>query len=325
MATREQVLKVVSDTIRVRNFSLRTEECYCHWIGRFFDFAAKLPRELSSEAKVTQFITDLAVRQDVAASTQNQAFAAVVFLYKAVLKKPLGNIDALRAKRPVWVREAPSRDEVRALLNALEDTPQVPANLLAKLLYGCGLRVQEPLELRIKDVRLSESLLVIRAAKGAKDRVVKLPCAVIVPLRAQIERARKIWQWDRAQRTQVGVSLPHQLAKKYPSAPFDWGWFWVFPAPGYCQHPRVPGLTVRWRLHEASLQRAVSTARRRAGIATPITPHVLRHGFATHSPDDPRTIQAVMGHAHLETTMGYIHREARAARNPLDELQLVSP
>lgn len=322
MANKEQVLQSVVNAVRVRHFSLRTEEAYCHWIGRFYDFALTLPRELASEVKVERFITDLALRLNVAASTQNQAFAALIFLYAQVLNKPLGDVRALRAKRPAWIREAPSRDEVRALFRELRDTPQVPANLLGKLLYGCGLRVQEPLELRIKDVRLSESLLVLRAAKGGKDRVVKVPCSLIVPLKAQIERARAVWQWDRANRPAVGVSLPNRLAQKYPRAPYDWGWFWLFPAPGHCEHPREPGLIVRWRLHEASLQRAVGEARRRAGIATPITPHVLRHGYATHSTDDPRTIQAVMGHKNLETTMGYIHREALAATNPLDLLEV---
>jgi len=324
MATREQVLQKVVEAVRVRHFSLRTEEAYCHWIGRFYDVAQRLPRNLPSEEKVRRFITDLAVRLDVAASTQNQAFAAVMFLYNAVLQKPLGNVDALRARRPAWIREAPSRDAVRQLLAALRDTPQVPARLLASLLYGCGLRVQEPLELRVKDVRLSESLIIIRNAKGGQDRAVRLPCAVMVPLRAQIERARKVWQWDREHSPAVGVSLPNRLAQKYPRAPYDWGWFWVFPAPNHCEHPRVPGLIVRWRLHEASLQRAVSQARERAGIATRITPHVLRHGFATHSPDDPRTIQAVMGHKQLETTMGYIHREALRAQNPLDTLEAIA-
>lgn len=322
MATREQVLAVVSNTIRVQHLSLRTEEAYCYWIGRFYDFAARLSPTLSSEEKMRQFITYLAVRENVAASTQNQAFNALVYLYRQVLKKPLGNVDALRAKRPAWVREAPSREEVRALFKAIVDTPQTPATLLAKLLYGCGLRVQEPLELRIKDVRLSESRIVVRNAKGQQDRVVKLPCSLIVPLKAQVERARKVWQWDRDHTPAVGVSLPHQLAKKYPRAPFDWGWFWLFPAPGHCEHPRQPGLIVRWRLHEMSLQRAIADARRRAGIATRITPHVLRHGYASHSPDDPRTIQAVMGHKNLETTMGYIHREVMEARNPLDLLEV---
>lgn len=322
MATREQVLATVTNTIRVRHFSLRTEEAYRHWIGRFYAFASALPRELPSEEKVRRFITDLAVRQNVAASTQNQAFAAVVFLYREVLSKPLGNIDALRAKRPVWIREAPSRDEVRALFRELRDTTIVPARLLAGLLYGCGLRVQEPLELRIKDVRLSESAIIVRNAKGAKDRMVKLPCSLMVPMKQQVERARSVWQWDRQNRPDIGVSLPHQLARKYPSAPREWAWFWLFPAPGFCEHPRQPGLIVRWRLHEMSLQRAIAHARRKSGVATRITPHVLRHGFATHSPDDPRTIQAVMGHKYLETTMGYIHREAMSAGNPLDSLEV---
>lgn len=320
MACREEVLNRLRESIMVRHLSLRTEEAYCHWVRRYCDFLRAIDASWSSERKVSAWITDLAVRHGVAAKTQNQALAAVLYLYTHVLAQPLGKIDALRAKRPERVRDAPSREEVRTLFGALRDTPEVPAGLLARLLYGCGLRVQEPLELRVKDVRLSESLLVIRAAKGDKDRVVPLPCSLVEPMRRQLARARQVWEWDRRQVQQVGVSLPGLLAKKYPSAPLAWGWFWVFPAGGYCDHPRVAGLRVRWRLHEASLQRAVAEARTRAGIATPITPHVLRHGYASHSIEDPRTIQRVMGHVQLETTMGYIHRDITTARSPLEML-----
>ncbi len=320
MQTRDEVLAVVANKIRVRGFALSTEQAYTYWIGRYYDFVLKLPRDLTPEQRAEAFITHLAVKEDVAASTQNQAFAALLFLYKDVKKQPLKEVSALRAQRPQYIREAPSRDEVRALFGALVDTPLVPAGLLARLLYGCGLRVQEPLDLRIKDVRLSESLLHLRGCKGDKDRMVPIPCSLVEPLRTQIERARKVWQWDRQHRPEIGVSLPHQLARKYPKAPFDWGWFWVFPSGNYCQHPRQPELTVRWRLHEAALQRAVGQARSAAGIATRITPHVLRHGYATHSQEDPRTIQQVMGHSQLETTMGYIHRTVATARSPLETL-----
>ncbi|HTJ77704.1 MAG TPA: integron integrase [Rariglobus sp.] len=320
MQTKDEVLAVVSNKVRVRGFALRTEEAYRYWIGRYYDFVLCLPKALTSEQRAEAFITHLAVKEDVAASTQNQAFAALLFLYKDVKGQPLKEVNALRAKRPEYVREAPSRDEVKRLLGALVDTPLVPAGLLARLLYGCGLRVCEPLDLRIKDVKLADSLLHLRGAKGMKDRMVPIPCSLIEPLRKQIERARKVWEWDHDHLPVVGVSLPHQLAKKYPNAPYDWGWFWVFPSGNYCEHPRVPGLTVRWRLHEAALQRTVSDARRRAGIATRITPHVLRHGYATHSTEDPRTIQQVMGHAQLETTMGYIHRTVATARSPLETL-----
>ena len=320
MFTKDEVLKRVREVIRVRNYSFRTEDAYSYWIGLYYDFSAQLPKGMPSEKKASRFITHLAVSEDVAASTQNQAFAAVVFLYKHVLRRELGDISGVRAQRPVYIREAPSREEVRRLLAALVDTPLVPARLLASMLYGCGLRVQEPLELRIKDVRLSESLLYIRGAKGQKDRVVPLPCSLIPPIKAQIERARKVWQWDRANRPKLGVSLPRQLAKKYPSAPFAWEWFWLFPAGDSCMHPRQPGLEVRWRLHEVSLQRAIAKARKAAGIACHLTPHVLRHGYATHSEEDPRTIQRAMGHKQLETTMGYIHRDVAQARSPLENL-----
>ena len=320
MKSKQEILQLVTNWVRVKNYSLRTEECYRFWIGRYYDYTLALPRDLAPEKKAERFITSLAVEKDVAASTQNQAFAAVLFLYKEILRRPLQKVDALRAQRPVYIRETPSREEVRRLFDHMQDTPGVPALLLAQLLYGCGLRVQEPLELRIKDVRLADSLLHIRCAKGQKDRMVPIPCSLVEPLRIQIERARKVWQWDRASRTNYGVSLPHQLARKYPKAPYAWEWFWLFPSGNYCPHPRQPGLVVRWRLHEVSLQRAVAQARERACIATPITPHVLRHGYASHSAEDPRTIQRVMGHSQLETTMGYIHREVTGARSPLEAL-----
>lgn len=325
MQTKHEVLQVVAARVRLKGYSLRTEECYAGWIGRYYDFVLRVPREWSPERKVEAFLTELVTRHDVAATTQNQAFNALLFLYAEVKRQPLKDVNALRAKRPEYIREAPTMDEVRRLFAELTDTPLVPARLLARLLYGCGLRVQEPLELRVKDVRLHESLLHLRHAKGGKDRMVPIPCALVPELKAQIERARKVWQWDRAQPANIGVSLPHQLARKYPSAPVDWGWFWLFPSGNYCEHPRQPGLTVRWRLHEASLQRAVGEARRRAGITTPITPHVLRHGYATHSTEDVRTIQRVMGHANLETTMGYIHRDVQKARSPLEILESTAP
>ena len=233
MKSRSEVIKLVQVKIRLRHFAYSTEQAYCHWTGRYYDFCLTLPSAWSPERKTEAFLTDLALKQDVASRTQNQALSALLFLYAEVLGKPLGDIHALRAKQRVHERTAPSREQVRALRQAVMDRPSLPARLIVDLLYGCGLRVSEPLELRIKDVLWSENQLVIRAAKGAKDRRVPIPDSCAAPLQAQCETARRIWEADRQHFPAVGVPLPNQLAKKYPSAPRSWPWFWVFPAAGH--------------------------------------------------------------------------------------------
>jgi integron integrase len=319
MAHLNETIELLRQKMRVQHLAWRSEESYVGWVCRYAEFVKTLSRDLTHEQKFEAFLTHLAIKQNVAASTQNQAFNAIVYLYKHVLNQPLGEVHALRAKRPTRERTAPSKDEMRRLLAALVDTPNNPAKLLGQLLYGCGLRVQEPLELRIKDVLLSESQLIIRAAKGDKDRRVPIPCCLIEPLRKQIERARLSWQWDRAHRPGVGVTLFGAIDKKYPKAKYAWPWFWLFPAPGHCAHPRT-GVIVHWRLHEASLQRAVKEAGQRAQLDTVVTPHNLRHAYATHSREDVQVIQKILGHANIETTMGYRHREINEAASPLDEL-----
>lgn len=319
MKSRSEVLELVQTKIRLRHFALSTEQAYCHWAGRYYDFCLHLPKTWSSERKTEAFLTDLALKQGVAARTQNQALSALLFLYGAVMQKPLGDIHALRAKQPIHERTAPSREQVRALRQAVIDRPSIPARLIVDLLYGCGLRVSEPLELRIKDVLWSEQQLVIRAAKGGKDRRVPLPASCTEPLRAQCETARRVWESDRKNFPQVGVSLPHQLARKYPTAPLSWQWFWVFPAAGHCPHPRT-GATVRYHLLHDLIQRAVREAALQAGLEGLVTPHVLRHAYATHSREQIDALRQLMGHVSLETTAGYRHPVVEAATNPLDDL-----
>ncbi|HEY4300938.1 MAG TPA: tyrosine-type recombinase/integrase [Candidatus Didemnitutus sp.] len=319
MKSRLEVVALVRDRIRLRHYSLNTEYLYCWWIGHYYDFCRQLPAGLAPERKIEAFLSDLAVRKRVAARTQNQAFAAILFLYREVLAQPLGNVDALRAKNYRHERTAPSPEQVRALRAAVTDRPFTPARLLVDLLYGCGLRVSEPLELRIKDVLWHENQLVIRAAKGAKDRRVPLPKSCLAPLRAQVEFARGIWKSDRDTGPDVGVALPFQLARKYPSAPFSWSWFWVFPARAHCQHPRSRE-TVRFHLLHDALQRAVHDAAVRIGLEGFITPHVLRHAYATHSREPIETLRQLMGHNSIETTSGYRHATVDNATNPLDDL-----
>jgi integron integrase len=315
MTPSESIAKLRS-VIRLRHFSISTEDCYCAWLARYMRFLADgHAAGQASERKVEAFLTQLA-HQDSAASTQNQALNALVFFYRDALGTPLGKIDALRAKKPVQLRYAPEIHEVRALLAAVADVGGYPTRLIVRLIYGCGLRVTEPLNLRLKDVLLSESKLIIRAAKGGKDRMVALPCSLASELRAQVEVAKATARRDALNR--LPVALPGLLATKYPAWQFSPKWAWLFPAHQPCQHPRT-GLTVRWRCHEANVQRAVRAAARPLGLE--ITPHHLRHAYATHclnSGQNPRAIQQAMGHVQLETTMGYLHAEAIGVRSPLE-------
>ena len=311
----EQALQKLTDVLRRKHFALKTEQCYCGWLRRYCDFLKTLPPGLPSEQKLERFLTALA-REDVAASTQNQAFNAILFFYREALGVELKDVQSLRARRPGQVRRAPTREETLRLLQAVEGAADFATGLAVRLLYGCGLRVTEPLNLRVKDVDLEGSQLVIRGAKGGKDRVVAIPCAALEDLREQVESARVVWKRDQLGR--VPVALPHLLGAKYPAAALDWNSAWVFPAHQQCADPRT-GKVVRWRLHEANVQRAIRKACRQAGLG--ILPHELRHAYATHCLNrgaNPRAIQEVMGHKSLETTMGYLHAEALGVRSPLD-------
>jgi integrase len=219
------------------------------------------------------------------------------------------------------MRSAPSREQIRLFRAAVVDTPQTPTRLLVDLIYGTGMRVSEPLGLRIKDVSWEAGMILIRDAKGGKDRGVPIPRICAEPLRLQIERARLAWQWDRANTPEVGVALPNQLSVKYPGAPFAWQWFWVFPAAGHCEDP-YSGKTVHYHLLVDALQRSVREAAVKVNLEGLVTPHALRHAFATHmlaSGSDVRTIAELMGHASVETTLGYLHSQVSRAGSPLDD------
>jgi integron integrase len=301
--------------LRRQHKALATESSYIFWLRRFAKALDRMPQSLSSEQKLEGFLTGLARHQDVAASTQNQALNAILFFYKEVLGKPLQGIDSLRARRPARMRHAPTVPETQALLQTVPDIAAYPTNLVAHLLYGCGLRVAEPLNLRIKDVNLDRLTLFIVGAKGGKDRVVPLPPSLTPELAQQIESARALWRRD--QHNRIPLALPHQLARKYPDYQFAWPWAWLFPAHHPCRHPRT-GQQVRYRMHEANVQRAIKLARVKLGIS--VLPHELRHGYATHCLErgsNPRAIQQVMGHSSLETTMGYLHAESLSVPSPL--------
>ncbi|CAN5807973.1 integron integrase [soil metagenome] len=305
--------------IRVHGYSRRTEKAYVGWIRRFVRFHdVRHPRELG-EAEVSAFLTYLAVERNVSASTQNQALSAILFLYRKVLKIELGWLDDLvQARRPSRLPVVLTRSEVTAVLDRLDGTPW----LMASLLYGAGLRVLECARLRVKDVDLDRREIVVRDGKGRKDRVTLLPESLRAPLGEDIERVRRQHQRDLA--LGLGsIELPTAIERKYPRAPWQWGWQWVFPATRFYRDPAT-GRQRRHHLHESVLQRAMKSAVQSAGFAKPATCHTLRHSFATHLLEDGydiRTIQELLGHRDVSTTMIYTHvlnRGGRGVRSPLD-------
>jgi integron integrase len=315
----EHAIQRLREVVRRQHKAISTEATYVFWLRRYMRAIPGYPEGLSSEQKLERFLTDLARDRCVSAISQNQAFNAILFFYRDVIGQPLRDVNALRATRPTRLRTAPSIEHAQALLKTIRNLGGYPTNLIARLLYGCGLRVSEPLNLRIKDVDIRRSRLCIRGAKGGKDRVVALPASLIPEIAKQLHHARAIWEED--QRSRTPLALPEGLAKKYPEFQFNWMWAWLFPAHNICRHPRT-GLLVRYRMHEANVQRAVKYARRQLGIS--VLPHELRHGYATHCLEqgvNPRAIQAAMGHVSLETTMGYLHAESLSVRSPLEVLE----
>jgi integrase len=322
MKTRKEVIADVRARIRMMHLAYSTEDIYCGWIARYYDYCSLLEAAMSPEKKAEAFLVDLAVQRKVAARTQNQAFSALLFLYKEVLGKPLGNVDALRAKRPKFERTSPSRAQVKAFRAAVEDTPATPARLIVDLLYGCGMRVAEPIEIRVKDVLWDEGThghILLRGAKGGKDRRVPIPKICVAPLKLQMEKARIVWESDRANFPEIGVTLPFALSSKYPRAPYLWQWFWIFPAEKHCTDPRSEK-RVRFHILVDCIQRSVQKAAAKVSLEGLITPHVLRHAYATHSRESMDALRQLLGHSSLETTAGYLHPVVDRASNPLDDL-----
>jgi integron integrase len=316
-----QILERLVGEIRRRKYSIRTEQAYEAWVCRFIAFHGNhSPIDLGAKEIMT-FLEHLAVKGNVAASTQNQALSALLFLYKQVLDFSLQEFDDfVRAKRPTRLPIVLERGEVKALLDQMKGTQQ----LMASLLYGTGMRLMECVRLRVQDVDFNYHQLLVRDAKGQKDRVVPLPNRLEQPLREQLEVARKFHQED----LDLGlgeVFLPGALARKWPNAATEWIWQYVFPSGNHSVDPRT-GKARRHHMHENGLQKSVKKAAQSAGIAKKVNCHCLRHSFATHlleSGYDIRTIQELLGHADVSTTMIYTHvlnRGGQGVVSPLDRL-----
>ena len=316
----KKLLDQVRDTIRLKHYSIRTENSYVDWIRRYILFHNKRhPNEMGAP-EVEAFLTHLAVNEHVAASTQNQALSALLFLYREVLKQDLGPVDAFHAKKPKRLPTVLTRDEVCRLFVHLSG-----ANLLmARLLYGSGLRLMECLRLRVKDLDFEYRTITVRDGKGEQDRVTILPESLIGPLQDHLRIVKRTHEEDLV-KGYGAVYLPDALERKYPNAHKEWGWQYVFPANRLSVDPRS-GVVRRHHLDESGLQKAIRQAGRLAGIAKPVSPHTLRHCFATHLLEahyDIRTVQELLGHKDVRTTMIYTHvlqRGGLAVRSPLDVL-----
>ncbi len=325
-----RLLDALRAQIRYMHYSRSTEQAYVHWVRAYIRFhGLRHPAEMARD-EVEGFLTWLAAERDAAPATHNQALSALLFLYQKVLNIPLPWMDEIG--RPKVQRRLPvvlSHDEVARVLGALADGPH---RLLAELLYGTGMRLMEGLRLRVKDIEFSRRAIIVREGKGAKDRVVMLPVALESPLRAQLAASHRLWAADRALGL-PGVAVPFALERKYPRAASSWSWHWVFPQAQTSTDPRS-GVVRRHHLLDQTFQRAFKLAADAAAIHKPASPHTLRHSFATHllqAGYDIRTVQELLGHADVSTTMIYTHvlrLGGGAVRSPLDHLAItrgVSP
>ncbi|MBX3420464.1 MAG: integron integrase [Pirellulaceae bacterium] len=317
-----EIIQQFRREIRMRHYSIGTESAYVGWAMRFLRVYGVSQIQALGEPQIKEYLSSLAVDRNVSASTQNQAFSALLFLFRVVLKRELGFLDAVRAKNSDRLPVVLSRGEVQRLMEQLGGRDL----LMAQLLYGAGLRLMECLRLRVKDIEFDTGQILVREGKGRKDRVTVLPAHAVDALRLQVDVSRELHQRDLAE-GYGQVWLPDALAEKYPNAPREFAWQFVFPATKRSRDPRS-GAWRRHHLHESVLAEGVKRASVRAGIEKNISPHCLRHSFATHLLEDGydiRTVQELLGHADVSTTMIYTHvlnRPGIAVRSPLDRLAM---
>ena len=319
--TDKKLLEQVRDTLRTRHYAYRTEQSYIQWIRRYILFHDKRhPKEMGLP-EIETFLTHLAVEKNIAASTQNQALSALLFLYRETLgiDIPDTSLKIVRARKPKRLPVVLTRTEIQKVLGILEGRSQ----LVAQLLYGSGLRLSEALRLRVRDLDFETLQITIRGGKGNKDRVTMLPEKLIPALKNQLNRVSILHQKDLKNNT-LGVSLPDALDRKYPNAPHEWGWQYVFPARKQATDPRTKRL-LRHHLGASGIQKAVHLAAKNAEITKSVSPHTFRHSFATHLLEggyDIRTVQELLGHKDVRTTMIYTHvlnRGGIYVRSPLDD------
>ncbi len=314
-----RLLDRVREAIRVRHYSLRTEQTYIQWIRRFIFFHNKRHPETMGEAEITAFLTHLAVERKVSPSTQNQALSANLFLYQKVLEQKLEWLDnVVRAKRPRKLPVVLTQSEVTTLLAEMNGINSI----IARMLYGTGMRQMECLRLRVKDVDFDYRQIHVRSGKGNKDRVTMLPDRLVPDLQVQLKKANQLHQGD-LQEGFGEARLPYALAKKYPNAGREWGWQFVFPSIHRSNDPYC-GTIRRHHWHHTNLHRAIKQAARNVKLCKPVSSHTLRHSFATHLIEngyDIRTVQELLGHKDVRTTQIYTHvlnKGGRGVRSPLD-------
>jgi integron integrase len=315
----QKLLDQVREKLRVKHYAYRTEKTYIFWMRRFILFHVKKhPKDMGAK-EIEAFLTHLAVNRRVAASTQNQALNALMFLYKKVLHIDVSDrINSVRAKRPARLPVVLSKDDALNVIELMTGDPL----LVVKLLYGSGLRLMECLRLRVKDVDFSLNQSLIRHGKGGKDRITMLPANVVEPLTLHQKRVRAQHKVD-CERGFGHVNLPGALSRKYPNASWQWGWQYVFPSKSLCRDPRS-GEIRRHHLHESGIRKSIKKAAKMAEIHKPIGCHTYRHSFATHLLEagyDIRTVQELLGHKDVSTTMIYTHvlnRGGHAVKSPLD-------
>jgi integron integrase len=321
VGSRPKLLDRVRHAIRTRHYSPRTEEAYVHWIRRYIVFHEKKHPSTLGAPDISRFLTWLAVERHVSASTQNQALSALLFLYKDVLAIEVGAVPpVVRARAPERLPVVLSRDEIGALLKQLAGTER----LIVMLLYGSGVRLEECLALRVKDLDFDRHQIIVRQGKGQKDRVTMLRGAVRETLTKHLADVRRLHAADLA--NGFGrVVLPFALDRKFPNASTEWRWQFVFPAGRICRDPRH-GSPSRYHVHQSVVQKAMANAARLAGTTKRLSPHVMRHSFATHLLEDGydiRTVQELLGHRDVRTTMIYLHvmnRGALGVKSPMDRL-----